>query len=111
VLAREPELGGVFGANLFSALGAANGVESADKLGDVTVIAFDAPQSIVEQLKSGLVDMAIAQHPAEIGYYGVMSAYAHLTGQSVPPVIGTGFTVITADNVDEPEVAKFIYSD
>jgi len=111
VLAREPELGGVFGANLFSALGAANGVESADKLGDVTVIAFDAPQSIVDQLKSGLVDMAIAQHPAEIGYYGVMSAYAHLTGQSVPPVIGTGFTVITADNVEDPDVAKFIYSD
>lgn len=111
VLAREPELGGVFGANLFSALGAANGVESADKLGDVTVIAFDAPQSIVEQLKSGLVDMAIAQHPAEIGYYGVMTAYAHLTGQSVPPLIGTGFTVITADNVDDPEVARYIYSD
>ena len=111
VLAREPELGGVFGANLFSALGAANGVESADKLGDVTVIAFDAPQSIVDQLKSGLVDMAIAQHPAEIGYYGVMSAYAHLTGQSIPPVIGTGFTVITADNVEDPDVAKFIYSD
>lgn len=111
VLAREPGLGGVFGANLFSALGAANGVESADKLGDVTVIAFDAPQSIVEQLKTGLVDMAIAQHPAEIGYYGVVTAYAHLTGQSVPPMIGTGFTVITADNVDDPEVARYIYSD
>lgn len=111
VLAREPNLGGVFGANLFSALGAANGVESADKLGDVTVIAFDAPQSIVDQLKSGLVDMAIAQHPAEIGYFGVMSAYAHLTGQSVPPLVGTGFTVITKDNVDDPEIAKFIYSD
>ncbi len=111
VLAREPNLGGVFGANLFSALGAANGVDSADKLGDVTVIAFDAPQSIVEQLKTGLVDMAIAQHPAEIGYYGVMTAHAHLTGQSVPPKIGTGFTVITAENVDDPEIARYIYSD
>lgn len=111
VLAREPNLGGVFGANLFSALGAANGVESADKLGDVTVVAFDAPTSIVDQLKSGLIDMAIAQHPAEIGYYGIQTAYAHLTGQSVPPTIGTGFTVITADNVEDPEVARFIYSD
>ena len=111
VLAREPDLGGVFGANLFSALGAANGVDAADKLGDITVIAFDAPESIVGQLDTGLVDMAIAQHPAEIGYYGVMTAYAHLTGQSVPPMIGTGFTVITKDNVEDPEVAKFIYSD
>jgi len=111
VLARDPELGGVFGANLFSALGAANGVDSADKSDAITVVAFDAPTSIVEQLKSGLVDMAIAQHPAEIGYYGVMSAYAHLTGNSVPPMIGTGFTVITADNVDDEAIARFIYSD
>lgn len=111
VLARAPDLGGVFGANLFSALGAANGVESADKMGEITVVAFDAPTSIVDQLKSGLVDMAIAQHPAEIGYYGVVTAYAHLTGQSVPPMVGTGFTVITAENVDDPEIARYIYSD
>lgn len=110
VLARDPELAGVFGANLFSALGAANGVRNAGRSGEVVVVAFDAPQSIVDSIGDGLVDMAIAQHPAEIGYYGVMTAYAHVTGQSVPPAIGTGFTVITADNVDDPEIEKFIYS-
>jgi ribose transport system substrate-binding protein len=111
VLASTPDVAGVFGANLFSALGAANGVEGADKSGDVTVIAFDAPQSIVDQIKSGLVDMTIAQHPFEIGYYGVITAYAHITGNPVPPSIGTGYTVMTADNVDDPEVARFIYSE
>lgn len=111
VLARNPDVKGVFGANLFSALGAANGVEGAGKSGDVTVIAFDAPQSIVDNISSGLVDAAIAQHPAEIGYYGVMTAYAHLTGQSVPPAIGTGFTVINADNVGSDDIKKFIYSE
>ena len=110
VLARDPELAGVFGANLFSALGAANGVRNAGRSGEVVVVAFDAPQSIVDSIGDGLVDMAIAQHPAEIGYYGVVTAYAHVTGQSVPPAIGTGFTVITADNVDDPEIEKFIYS-
>ena len=110
VLARDPELAGVFGANLFSALGAANGVRNAGQSGEVVVVAFDAPQSIVDSIGDGLVDMAIAQHPAEIGYYGVVTAYAHITGQSVPPAIGTGFTVITAENVDDPEIEKFIYS-
>jgi ribose transport system substrate-binding protein len=111
VLASTPDVAGVFGANLFSALGAANGVEGAGKSGDVTVIAFDAPQSIVDQIKSGLVDMTIAQHPFEIGYYGVITAYAHITGNPVPPSIGTGYTLMTADNVDDPEVARFIYSE
>ncbi|MEO9896322.1 MAG: substrate-binding domain-containing protein, partial [Paracoccaceae bacterium] len=111
VMARNPDIKGVFGANLFSALGAGNGVESAGKADSVTVIAFDAPQSIVDNISTGLVDAAIAQHPAEIGYFGVMAAYAVLTGESVPTLIGTGFTVITADNVDDPDVAKFIYSE
>lgn len=111
VFARNPDLGGVFGANLFSAVGAANGVRSSGVSGQVRVVAFDAPQSIVDDIKSGLVDMAIAQHPAEIGYYGVMSAYAHLTGQSIPIAIGTGFTVLDATNVDDPEIQKFVYSE
>jgi ribose transport system substrate-binding protein len=111
VLARSPDIGGVFGANLFSALGAGNGVEGAGKADDITVIAFDAPQSIVDNISSGLVDAAIAQHPAEIGYFGVMAAYAALTGQSVPTTIGTGFTVINADNVGDESIAKFIYSE
>jgi ribose transport system substrate-binding protein len=111
VLARSPEVSGVFGANLFSALGAANGVEAAGAGEDVTVIAFDAPQSIVDNIGSGLVDAAIAQHPAEIGYFGVVAAYAALTGQSIPTSIGTGFTVINADNVDDEDIARFIYSE
>src|SRR6516165_8366615 len=111
VLARNGDLAGVFGANLFSALGAANGVKQAGALGKVKVVAFDAPTSIVDQIKSGLVDIAIAQHPAEIGYYGVVSAYAHLTGQSIPTAIGTGFTVIDKTNVDDPNVRKYVYSD
>jgi ribose transport system substrate-binding protein len=111
VLARNPDLKGVFGANLFSAIGAADGVKAAGKAEQIQVVAFDAPQRIVDDIKSGLIDMAIAQHPAEIGYYGVMTAYAVLTGQSVPITIGTGFTVMDASNIDDPEIQKFVYSD
>ena len=111
VFARESDLKGVFGANLFSALGAANGVQQAGQSGVIKVVAFDAPVSIVDNIKTGLVDVAIAQHPAEIGYYGVVSAYAHLTGQSIPVAIGTGFTIMDKNNIDDPEVAKYLYSE
>lgn len=110
VLARNPDLGGIFGANLFSALGAANGVQQAGKKGKVKVVAFDAPQTIIGNIKSGLIDMAIAQHPAEIGWFAIAAAYAHLTGQSIPPAIATGFTVIDKQNVDDPAIQKFIYT-
>lgn len=111
VFARNSDLKGVFGANLFSALGAGNGVQQAGQTGNIRVVAFDAPASIVDNIKSGLVDVAIAQHPAEIGYFGLVSAFAHLTGQSIPTSIGTGFTVIDKDNVADPAVAKYVYSE
>jgi ribose transport system substrate-binding protein len=111
VLARNSDLAGVFGANLFSAMGAASGAKQAGASGKVKVAAFDAPSSIVPEIKAGAVDIAIAQHPAEIGYFGVIAAHAHLTGQSIPPLIGTGFTVIDKANVDDPNVKRFIYSD
>jgi ribose transport system substrate-binding protein len=111
VYARNSDLAGVFGANLFSAMGAANGVKQSGGTGKVKVEAFDAPTSIVQEIKAGSVDIAIAQHPSEIGYFGVVAAYAHLTGQSIPTLIGTGFTVIDKDNVDDPKVKRFIYSD
>ena len=65
----------------------------------------------MDNIKSGLVDVAIAQHPAEIGYFGVVAAYAHLTGHSIPVSIGTGFTIMDKSNIDDPEVAKYIYSE
>ncbi len=110
VMARNPDLAGVFGANLFSAIGAANGVKQGGGSGRVKVVAFDAPTTIVGQIKSGLVDLAIAQHPAEIGYFGVIAAHAALDGNSIPASIGTGFTVLDKTNVDDPAIARFIYS-
>jgi ribose transport system substrate-binding protein len=110
VLAREQDLAGIFGANLFSATGSANGVRAAGKVGKVKIAAFDAPSDIVDHLKDGTFEIAIAQHPAEIGYFGVVSAVAHLTGNSVPALIGTGFTVMSKDNIDDPNVKKYVYT-
>ena len=111
VLARHSDLVGVFGTNLFSAMGAGNGIQQGGSAGRVKVVAFDAPTSIVGNLRTGLVDIAIAQHPAEIGWFGVAAAYAHLTGQSIPPVIATGFTIIDKTNVDDPAIKPYIYSE
>jgi len=109
VLGRVPDLAGVFGANLFSAGGAANGAKQAGVAGKVKMAGFDAPESIVAQLKDGTFELTIAQHPAEIGYFGFMAAYAHVTDNPVPTNIGTGFTVMTAANIDDPNVSRYLY--
>jgi ribose transport system substrate-binding protein len=109
VMGRVPDLAGVFGANLFSATGTANGVKQAGKAGVVKIAGFDAPESVVGLLKDGTFELTIAQHPAEIGYFGYIAAFAHLTGNPVPTAIGTGFTVMTKANIDDPNVSRFLY--
>ena len=110
MLARNADLAGVFGANLFSAEGAANGVKNAGKSGKVKVVAFDAPESIVNDLKSGTIDIAIAQHPAEMGQKGVEYAVAAMSGKKIPIRYGTGYTVMDKSNIDDPKVRAFLYS-
>ena len=84
VIGRVPDLAGVFGANLFSAGGTANGVKAAGKAGKIKLAGFDAPESIVAQLKDGTFELTIAQHPAEIGYFGYMVGLRQRDRQSGP---------------------------
>ncbi|WP_233801445.1 ABC transporter substrate-binding protein [Paraburkholderia sp. HP33-1] len=110
VLARNPDLAGVFGANTFSGSGAAQGVKAAGKQGQVKVVVFDAVPGIDEQIRSGLVDIAIAQRPDEIGYYGVKFAADAIRGKSIPTIKSTGFVVLDRSNIDKPEMKQYIYS-
>ncbi|RMF76799.1 MAG: sugar ABC transporter substrate-binding protein [Chloroflexi bacterium] len=110
VLQREEDLVGIFGTNVFSANGAGIAVNNAGLAGAVDVIAFDATIFAAEQLRAGVVSMMIAQKPFDMGYLAVQFAIADHQGvTSLPKRVPTGFAVITADNIDDPEVARFIY--
>lgn len=110
VMARNPNLAGVFGVNTFSGMGAAEGVKRAGKTGKVKVVVFDAVPGIDKQIKSGLVDIAIAQKPADMGYWGVKFAVSVARGKKVPTERGTGFVVMDKSNIEQPDVRQYIYS-
>ena len=110
VLEREAELAGIFGVNVFSAEGAGTAVQNAGLAEVVDVIAFDATLDAIEKLNAGVVSLVIAQKPFDMGYLAVQAALADHRGvSSIPPRIPTGYAVITRDNVEDPEVARFIY--
>jgi len=111
VLQREPDLGGIFGTNVYSAQGAGQGVINAGLSGEVKVVAFDATEFAIEKLRDETVDLVIAQKPFDMGYFAVLMGNAYLDGvTSIPKRIPTGYQVITRDNVDDPGVARFIYT-
>jgi len=98
-LQKDPDIVGVFAANLFSAEGTATGVRQAGKGDAVKVVSFDAGPNQVKALEEGTVQALVAQEPGVIGQYGVDMAVAALDGGTVTPKVQTGFTIITKDNV------------
>ena len=108
-LAKNPNLKGIFGTNLFSAEGAANGLRSSGKQEQVKIVGFDAGPAQVKALQEGVVQALVMQKPAEIGRLGVEQAVKALKGEQVTKQIPTGFVVATQDNMDDPEVSKWFY--
>lgn len=111
VLQRVPDLGGIFGANLFSAEGAAQAVKNAGLQGVVKIANFDAPEQAITDLQEGAVDIVIAQLPTEMGSTGVEYAVQAIGGNTsgIQKRVGTGYVIITRDNVDSPEAQAAIY--
>jgi ribose transport system substrate-binding protein len=80
ILAGNPELDGIFGANEGSAVGVVNGVR-----------------------EMGAENITI------IGYETVRAAVAAARGETVEPAIDTGFFWYDATNIDDPEIAAVLY--
>lgn len=106
--AAHKDLVGVFAANLFSAEGSATGVKNAGAKG-VKIVAFDASPKEVEDLKAGTINALVSQKPFDIGKFGVEQAVHALKGEPVQKQIETGFVVATQQNINDPQVSKYLY--
>jgi ribose transport system substrate-binding protein len=112
VLEREQDLVGIFANNVMGAVGAGLAVQNAGLEGEVKVIAFDATKEAAENMEKGIVSMALAQKPFDMGLFAVLIGYAYLEGvEQIPIRIPTGYVVITQDNMNDPEIAKWIYQE
>jgi ribose transport system substrate-binding protein len=98
--------------NTNSGLGAIQGVKNAGKAHVVKLVEFDAEPIEVQALKQGTVDALIAQDPFTIGSKGVNLAYKWVTGHraGIKKHYGTGEAIITARNVNNPSIKRFLYT-
>ncbi len=111
VLQRVSDLAGVFGTNTFSAEGAAQAIKNANKQGIIQVASFDAPEEAIVDLRNGVIDLVIAQKPADIGRTAVDYAVKALNGEtsSLHKRVITGYVIIDNTNVNTPEAQDAIY--
>lgn len=101
---------GIFCVNENSAVGMAKALRDIGKAGgQVKMVGFDAGSQSVQDLKNGDVQGLVVQNPVRMSYLGVMTLMKHLRGETVEKRIDTGVTVVTPENMEQPEIKELIY--
>jgi ribose transport system substrate-binding protein len=103
---------GIFGTNLYSAQGAGDGVAASGDKGKIFVAGYDAEPSEVKLLRQGVINILVAQNPAQEGKLGVQYAYDYLTGKKnlIPKKqVLLPNVVMTTQDINNPAIAKYIY--
>jgi len=98
MLGRFPELDAVFPINDPGALGCISAIESANRLGQVTVVTVDGSREGAAAILSGKLHSTSAQFPREIGRIAAEKAYEHLAGKPVAKDVVVPVKLITKEN-------------
>ncbi|MCX6928980.1 MAG: sugar ABC transporter substrate-binding protein [Verrucomicrobia bacterium] len=101
MLGRFPELDAAFPINDPGALGCISAIESAGRLGQVTVVTVDGSREGAVAIRAGKLHSTSAQFPKEIGRVAAEKAYDHMAGKPVEKEIKIQVKLITKENADE----------
>jgi ribose transport system substrate-binding protein len=102
---------GIFCSNESATFGMLRALQDGGFAGHVRFIGFDSSVKLVEAMENNQLDGLIIQSPFKIGYLGVKTMVAHLKGDSVQRRIDTGATLVTKENMHNPDVRELLQPD
>ncbi|GAA1917821.1 substrate-binding domain-containing protein [Microbacterium aoyamense] len=118
VILANPDLKFIIASSGPGGQAVAAAVEQAGKAGEITVLGFDAVPAEVDALRRGTITALIAQSPGDVARAQVNALVEYIKANpDAGPVPVTGEPVftplgfLTKDNIDDPDMAGFIYSD
>jgi ribose transport system substrate-binding protein len=103
------EADGIFCPNETSTIGMTKALRDIGRAGGkVKLVGFDSGSQSVLDMKNGDVQALVVQDPVKMGYLGVMTLVHHLEGKKVEKRIDTGVSLVTKENMDDPEMAALL---
>lgn len=109
VLASNPDLIGIFGANEPTAIGMGRAIASAGKTGKVTAVGFDGNQDEQGFVKDGTLHAIAVQGSFQMGALGVKTVVQVIEGKPVAKFVNTGVVMVTKANIDKAEAKNVLY--
>lgn len=110
VIRRDPDVKGVFTVNDQMAQGVTTALADAGLADKVRVIDFDASSIGVSLLEKGKISGLVAQLPREMGRLAVEQVDNALNDRPTESMIQPPFTIVNADNLNDPEIQELLYS-
>jgi ribose transport system substrate-binding protein len=102
------QVDGIFTPNESSTAGMLLALQDIGKAGAITFVGFDYSAAFIEPLKRGELKGFVVQNPVNMGYLSVKTMVDHLQKRSVPAAVDTGVLLVTAENLDQPDVIKIL---
>jgi ribose transport system substrate-binding protein len=109
MLTAHPKLDGIFASNESSAMGAAQALKARHV--PVKLVGFDWSPTLLDGLRSGLIDSLVVQDPFRMGYESVKSALDKLDGGTPQKINNLPPLVVTRENLDDPAVQQQLNPD
>ena len=109
VLAANPDLKGIFGANEPTAIGMGRALVQSGKAGKVVAIGFDGNADLQGFVKDGTLAAIAVQSAYQMGALGVKTAAEVIDHKAVPKFRDTGVVMVTKGNIDKPEAKNVLY--
>jgi len=111
ILTAHPDLSGIFASSEPSSTGTALAIKSRGLAGKVKFVAFDSSDSMIEDMKAGVINAMVVQDPFHMGFEVVKSLVDKLHGITPPKRINLNARVIHKADLDNPEVQKLLNPD
>ncbi len=86
-------------------------MEKSPLKGKIKIIGFDFNPYIGESIRNGLLTATASQDPFNMGYLSVKTSVALLKGEHVEPLVDTGVSIITQENIDDPKMQQVLFPD
>jgi len=104
--AAEGNVQGIFCPNESTTFGMLRALQNAGLAGKIKYVGFDSSEKLVQGVRDGQIDALLLQDPFAMGYVGVKTLVQHMRGEKVAKFIDTGATVVTRDNMNQPDIKE-----
>ena len=111
MLTAHPDLAAIFASSEPSSAGAALALKSRGLAGKVKLVAFDASDDLIADLKVGTISALVVQDPFQMGFQAVKTLVDKLHGVTPPKQIDLPARVVHKADLDRPEVHELLYPD